>query len=85
MLVSIICLVAGGVPSGKTILKKLKTTSVMASCARAWTLELLINRHQNQQRPFTTTVLPMMTPDGTVKFTTVWSADISWLIDMMAT
>lgn len=39
------------------LLKTLKTTSVMASCAKACTLELLIKRHQSQQPNLMNTVL----------------------------
>jgi hypothetical protein len=41
--------------------KVLKTTSVIASCASAWTEELLISRHHSQQANLTTTVDAMIT------------------------
>ena len=43
------------------MLKMLKMTSVMASWARACTLEFLTSRHQNQQPNLITTVLAMIT------------------------
>ena len=70
---------------GKRILNKLNTTSVSASCARAWTLEFLISRHQNQHASFTTTVLAITAIEGIVKLTRVVSLDISRVKDVIAT
>src|SRR5579871_3799481 len=42
------------------MLQILKMTSVIASCANAWTLEFLMRRHQSQQRALIRTVLAIM-------------------------
>jgi hypothetical protein len=51
------------------MLKMLNTTSVMASCANACTLEFLINRHHSQQANLMTTVLAMMMIAGRPSWT----------------
>lgn len=61
------------------ILKMLKMTSVMASCARAWTLEFLMRRHQSQQRPLTPTVLDMITMAEGPSWRIVVSPEVKWL------
>lgn len=58
------------IPRGKRILKILKMTSVIASWARACTLEFLIRRHQSQQANLITTVRSMMIMAGKVSSTT---------------
>jgi len=45
---------------GNIILKMLKITSVIASCASACTLEFLTSRHQNQQAALIRTVLDII-------------------------
>ena len=44
--------------------KILKMTSVIASCAKAWTELFLIRRHHNQHPSFMSTVDAMMTMAG---------------------
>lgn len=61
------------------ILNMLKTTSVIASAAKACTLEFLTRRHQNQHRPLMTTVLDMMIIAGRVSSMMEWSPEFSLL------
>lgn len=70
---------------GKRILNKLKITSVMASCASAWTLEFLISRHQNQQMSLTMTVLAMTAMEGRDRSTTERSEEMRRVKDVSAT
>lgn len=51
------------------MLNMLKTTSVMASWARACTLEFLIMRHHSQHPNLMRTVLAMMMMDGRPSWT----------------
>lgn len=70
---------------GKMILKMLKTTSVIASCARASTLEFLMSRHQSQHKNLITTVEAMIAIAGIVSCTTVWSLPVMREKPSMAT
>ena len=67
------------------MLNKLKITSVIASCAKAWTLEFFTSRHQSQHNSFTSTVAPMMAIEGIVSSTSLWSEDVNRCMDSMAT
>lgn len=59
------------------MLKVLKTTSVIASWARAWTLEFLIRRHHSQQKSFMRTVLAMILTTGRPRLAIEWSLEVS--------
>jgi hypothetical protein len=59
----------GGLPIGKMMLNMLNTTSVIASCASAWTLEFLINLHQSQHPNLMNTVLAIMSIAGKPSWT----------------
>lgn len=67
------------------MLNVLKTTSVMASWAKTWTLGLGINLHQIQQSNLTKTVPPIKAMDGMDSSTTARSSPINCFIEVSAT
>ena len=57
----------------------LKITSVIASCARACTLEFLMRRHQSQHNALMKTVLDIMMIAGSVNSMIEWSPEFNLL------